>query len=85
MKYKFKRNKDEEGYFIIEDGHIMFPEDVIKRLKRITYLESNTDAQLLKIALTVLLDRTLKILQSKPVRDMDEVINNCEVLLEKMI
>ncbi len=41
MKYKFKRNADEEGYFIIENGHTMFPEDVKKRLKRLSFLEEN--------------------------------------------
>lgn len=38
MKYKFKRVK-EFGYIIIEDGHTMFPEDVIQRFKRLEYLE----------------------------------------------
>lgn len=36
-KYSFK--KDIHGYSIIEDGHTMFAEDVIKRLKRLEYLE----------------------------------------------
>lgn len=38
MNYKFKR-VEEHGYVIIEDGHTMFPEDVLMRLKRLTYLE----------------------------------------------
>lgn len=36
--YKFKR-VTEHGYIITEDGHTMFPEDVVHRFERLNYLE----------------------------------------------
>ena len=38
MEYKFKK-VEERGYVILEDGHTMFPDDVIKRFERLNFLE----------------------------------------------
>lgn len=38
MRYGF-RNVRDGGYVILEDGHTMFQEDVIKRLRRLNHLE----------------------------------------------
>ena len=39
MKYEYKKVKGYEQKKFIEDGHTMFEEDVLQRLKRLAHLE----------------------------------------------
>lgn len=40
-KYEFKKVKGYQNKKFIEDGHTMFEEDVLQRLKRLSYLEEH--------------------------------------------
>jgi hypothetical protein len=43
MKYEYKKIKGFKKKKFLENGHIMFEEDVLRRLERLVYLEEYTD------------------------------------------
>jgi transposase-like protein len=49
MKYEYKKVKGYEQKKFIENGHTMFEEDVLQRLKRLAYLEEQIKVKELNI------------------------------------